>query len=58
METLSKMIDAAISQDKDEFLNSFSKEFLNRVNEKVQVVHQTVSKNLLNPEGVILEPEL
>ena len=58
METLSKMIDAAISQDKDEFLNSFSKEFLNRVNEKVQVVHQTISKNLLNPEGVILEPEL
>lgn len=58
METLSKMIDAVISQDKDEFVDSFSQEFLNRVNEKVYDIHRTVSKNLLGPEGVIVEPEL
>jgi hypothetical protein len=58
METLSKMIDAVISQDKDGFVDSFSQEFLNRVNEKVYDIHRTVSKNLLGPEGVIVEPEL
>ena len=58
METISKMIDAAISQDKDEFLNSFGEEFLNRVNEKVGTIHRTISKNLLNPEGVVIEPDL
>ncbi len=58
METISKMIDAAISKDKDNFLDSFGQEFLNRVNEKVQNIHRTVSKNLLNPEGVVVEPDL
>tara|TARA_B100000497_G_C7677265_1_gene409244 strand:- start:492 stop:1166 length:675 start_codon:yes stop_codon:yes gene_type:complete len=58
METISKMIDAAISKDKDNFLNSFGQEFLDRVNEKVQNIHRTVSKNLLNPEGVVVEPDL
>jgi hypothetical protein len=58
MENISKMIDAALSEDRDEFLDSFAHEVLDRINERVKVVHRTVSKNLLNPEGVYVEPDL
>ncbi len=51
------MLDAAISQDKDEFINSFASELVNRINEKIGGVHKTVSKNLLQPEGVQFDPE-
>ena len=58
MENLSKMIDAALSEDRDEFLDNFAHEVLDRINERVKAVHRTVSKNLLNPEGVYIEPDL
>ena len=45
------MLNAAISQDKDEFVNSFASELVNRINEKIGGVHKRVSKNLLQPEG-------
>lgn len=57
MENISNMLDAAISQDKDEFINSFASELVNRINEKIGGVHRTVSKNLLQPEGVQFDPE-
>jgi hypothetical protein len=58
MENISNMLDAAISQDKDEFVNSFASELVNRINEKIGGVHKRVSKNLLQPEGVQLDPEV
>lgn len=52
------MLDAAISQDKDQFINSFASELVNRINEKIGGIHKRVSKNLLQPEGVQLDPEV
>jgi hypothetical protein len=58
MENISNMLDAAISQDKDQFINSFASELVNRINEKIGGIHKRVSKNLLQPEGVQLDPEV
>jgi len=58
MENLSKMIDAALIEDRDEFLDNFAHEVLDRINERVKAIHRTVSKNFLNPEGVYVEPDL
>jgi hypothetical protein len=58
MENISNMLDAAVSQDQDEFINSFTAELVNRINEKVGDIHRRVSKNLLQPEGVQFDPEV
>lgn len=58
MENLSNMIDAARTQNRDEFLDSFAHEVINRINEKISVIHKSVSKNLLQQEGVWKEPEI
>ena len=58
MENLSNMIDAARTQNRDEFLDSFAHEVISRINEKIAVIHKSVSKNLLQQEGVWKEPEI
>lgn len=58
MENLSKMIDAARVQNRDEFLDGFAHEVISRINEKIAVIHKSVSKNLLQQEGVWKEPEI
>lgn len=57
MKNLSPMINSAIEEDKEGFLDSFVKEFVDRVNEKVSVIHDGIRKNVLQPEGVWNEPE-
>ena len=57
MKNLSPMINSAIEEDKEGFLDSFVKEFVNRVNEKVSVMHDGIRKNVLQPEGVWNKPE-
>ena len=51
------MINSAIEEDKEGFLDSFVKEFVDRVNEKVSVMHDGIRKNVLQPEGVWNKPE-
>ena len=57
MKNLSPMINSAIEEDKEGFLDSFVKEFVDRVNEKVSVMHDGIRKNVLQPEGVWNKPE-
>lgn len=52
------MINSAIEEDKEKFLDSFIKEFVDRVNEKISVMHNGIKKNILQPEDVWNEPEL
>lgn len=48
MKNLSPMINSAIEEDKEGFLDSFVKEFVNRVNEKVSVMHDGIRKMYYN----------
>lgn len=57
MKHLSPMINSAIEEDKEGFLDNFIKEFVGRVNEKVSVMHDAIRKNVLQPEGVWNQPE-
>jgi len=57
MKHLSPMINSAIEEDKEGFLDNFVKEFVDRVNEKVAAMHNGIKKNILQSEGVWNEPE-
>tara|TARA_R110002126_G_scaffold106146_2_gene240902 strand:- start:843 stop:1529 length:687 start_codon:yes stop_codon:yes gene_type:complete len=57
MKHLSPMINSAIEEDKEGFIDSFVKEFVDRVNEKVSLIHNGIRKNALQPEGVWNVPE-
>lgn len=57
MKNLNDMLAAAMEDDKDNFVDSFVREAVSRINKSIDEKKREVNKNILQPEGVWNEVE-